>query len=78
MPQYGVCKALDGQEVAVPENWPAELPKPSPLQATPGCVCDNPMAAMFCPYGHMMECHYPMNCEQAQCSHLTRYREADL
>jgi len=27
------------------------------------------MACMFCSYGHMTECHYPLNCEQADCSH---------
>lgn len=30
---------------------------------------DNPMACMFCPYGHMMQCHYPLTCEEAECSH---------
>lgn len=29
----------------------------------------NSMACMFCPNGHMLECHYPMSCEEAQCSH---------
>jgi hypothetical protein len=28
-----------------------------------------PMACMVCPYGHMLECHYPMTCEEANCSH---------
>lgn len=23
----------------------------------------------FCPYGHMLECHYPNTCEEAECSH---------
>jgi hypothetical protein len=35
----------------------------------------NEMACMFCQFGHMTECHYPMTCEEAQCSHLARYEE---
>ena len=29
----------------------------------------NPMACMFCQYGHMTHCHYPLTCEEAKCSH---------
>jgi hypothetical protein len=29
------------------------------------------LACMFCPYGHMLECHYPLECEEARCSHFT-------
>ncbi len=29
----------------------------------------NPMACMFCSYGHMTHCHYPRTCEEAECSH---------
>ena len=29
----------------------------------------SPMACMFCQYGHMTDCHYPLTCEQANCSH---------
>lgn len=29
----------------------------------------NPMACMFCPYGHMTDCHHPQTCEEANCSH---------
>jgi hypothetical protein len=36
------------------------------------CICPNPMAAMACPFGHMLECHYPKDCEEAQCSHFIR------
>jgi hypothetical protein len=25
---------------------------------------------MACPFGHMLECHYPMDCEEATCSHF--------
>lgn len=38
-----------------------------PLNAT------NPIACMFCQFGHMLECHYPENCEESQCSHLEQY-----
>lgn len=30
----------------------------------------SPMACMFCSTGHMTECHYPMSCGEAQCSHF--------
>jgi hypothetical protein len=35
----------------------------------------SPIACLFCSTGHMLECHYPMTCSQAQCSHLARYEE---
>ena len=28
---------------------------------------------LFCPEGHISECHYPQRCQEAQCSHLERY-----
>ncbi len=28
-----------------------------------------PMACIFCPYGHMCECHFPYTCEEVDCSH---------
>jgi hypothetical protein len=36
------------------------------------CVCTTPMQAMFCPFGHMLECHYPMTCSEAHCDHYRR------
>lgn len=45
-----------------------------PPNENPKCVCfneaDNPMAAMFCPYGHLTECHYPLTCAEAMCAHF--------
>lgn len=61
-----VCQALDGAPVAGTDEV---------LQANPDCECFTPLAAMFCPYGHMLECHYPVNCETANCSHFQRERE---
>lgn len=37
----------------------------------------NPMACMFCPFGHMLECHYPYTCEEAECSHYQREVEEE-
>lgn len=37
----------------------------------------SPMACMFCPYGHMLECHYPLTCEEAECSHYQAELEAE-
>lgn len=36
-----------------------------------------PMACMFCPYGHMTECHYPYTCDEAECSHYLAEMEAE-
>jgi hypothetical protein len=37
----------------------------------------SPMACMLCPYGHMLECHYPQTCEEARCSHYLREVEIE-
>ena len=29
----------------------------------------SPTACMFCRFGHMTDCHYPLTCEEASCSH---------
>jgi hypothetical protein len=41
------------------------------------CVCPTPMAAMVCPFGHMLECHYPMDCEEAECDHFMASADPD-
>lgn len=33
----------------------------------------NPMACFYCTQGHMLECHYPLDCSEAECSHLVSY-----
>lgn len=48
------------------------MPTYPPPNENPKCICPNPMAAFFCAYGHMLECHYPLTCDQAQCSHFER------
>lgn len=35
-----------------------------------------PMACMFCEFGHMTECHYPLTCEEAECLHFQSEMEA--
>ena len=37
----------------------------------------SPAVCMFCPFGHITECHYPQTCEAAQCSHYLRETEAE-
>lgn len=50
------------------------MPKYLPPRMTPNCVCRNStMRAMFCPTGHMLECHVGMDCQTAGCSHLSGY-----
>ena len=29
----------------------------------------NVVACMFCTFGHMLECHHPLNCREANCEH---------
>jgi hypothetical protein len=33
----------------------------------------HPQRCMMCECGHMTECHYPFDCEHANCSHLHKY-----
>lgn len=37
------------------------------------CLCSNEMQAFFCGEGHLTECHVGMRCDEAECSHLSRY-----
>ncbi len=63
----------------------AELEKnsrfPTGIGRIEGGECEagalNPMACMFCPYDHMLECHYPYTCEEAECSHYEQEMEAE-
>lgn len=32
-------------------------------------------ACTFCQYGHMTECHHPLTCEEAECSHYVADEE---
>lgn len=38
----------------------------------------NPMSCMFCLYGHMLDCHHPYTCAQANCSHNQGELEQEL
>lgn len=37
----------------------------------------SPMACMLCPNGHMLCCHFPLTCEEAQCSHYQQEMGAE-
>lgn len=37
----------------------------------------SPTACMFCPYGHMTDCHWPLTCEEAECSHYQQEMEIE-
>ena len=54
--------------VTVPPPYP--YPKP---RENSQCHCRTRSAPMFCFTGHLTECHYPMNCKDAACSHLEKY-----
>lgn len=45
---------------------------PNPQVDNPKCVCPNPIAATFCMTGHQLECHFPKDCIEANCSHYQR------
>lgn len=36
-----------------------------------------PIVCMSCPYGHMLECHYPYECDEVECSHYLAELEAE-
>lgn len=43
---------------------------PTPFVMCPMLGFDVPrIRCMFCSYGHMLECHYPLTCEEAECDH---------
>lgn len=44
------------------------------MPANPNCTC-NPLQATFCMHGHMLECHTPMTCQEAQCQHYERSKD---
>jgi hypothetical protein len=46
-----------------------EIAKQLGVRGNEHCVCPQPINAMACPWGHMPECHYPMDCSEAECSH---------
>jgi hypothetical protein len=66
-PRYGPCKAMDG--------LPARYGTPLLTPANPKCVCPTALAAILCMTGHLLECHYPLSCEEAQCEHFFPGRE---
>jgi hypothetical protein len=35
----------------------------------------SPAGCMFCPYGHMLDCHYPKTCKEANCGHYQIEKE---
>ena len=57
----------EAKEMASKEVDSLEAVKTSTGQCPMGGT--SPMACMFCQYGHMTDCHYPLDCEEANCSH---------
>ena len=46
----------------------------APPSHAPVCPCrEAGSPGIFCPTGHMLECHYPLTCDAAGCGHLQRY-----
>ena len=45
-----------------------------PPRLTERCICKEfPIRATMCLMGHVTECHYPMDCALAACSHLANH-----
>jgi len=42
------------------------------------CGVASLVACMFCPYGHILECHYPRACEEVECSHCRQEMEEPI
>ena len=67
----------------MPEKHPdgyGYLPPPCTAYqlGTPGqrmCKCNNAFQAALCMTGHMTECHYPLDCEVAECAHWRHAQE---
>ena len=38
----------------------------------------SPMACMFCEFGHMTDCHHPLTCQEAECSHYRAEMAAEF
>ena len=55
-----------------------EIAKQLGIPGNPKCICPTPMNAMACPFGHMLECHYPKDCREAQCEHFLRSADEDF
>lgn len=60
----------------LPQTTSGRTVYPAPME-NPNCQCNNALAAFYCRTGHMLECHYPMTCSEANCSHMDNYGEAD-
>ncbi|MBA7688532.1 hypothetical protein ES703_97016 [subsurface metagenome] len=45
--------------------------------ATQNCPLEqvSPMACQVCYFGHMTECHHPLTCSEAKCSHYLKEEE---
>lgn len=41
------------------------------------CGAVTPVACSLCPTGHQLECHYPLTCEEAHCSHFMASQYVD-
>ena len=80
--EFNVAKAIeDTEKVLVDAGIPAEEAKrqateqvfsmgvTKTLQGDCPRGGASPMACMFCQFGHMTDCHYPLTCEEADCSH---------
>ncbi len=57
--------------MAAPAFSPTEYPRGIDLIDWGMCplLASTPMACMSCQFGHMLECHFPMDCEESHCGH---------
>jgi len=88
--EFNVAKAIeDTEKVLIDAGIPAEEAKrqateqvfsmgvTKTLQGDCPRGGASPMACMSCQYGHMTDCHYPLTCDEAECSHYQAEMEAE-
>ncbi len=66
---------VEASRVASKEIDSLGIVKTSTGQCSLGAT--NPLACMFCQFGHMTDCHYPHTCEEANCSHYQAEMEVE-
>lgn len=49
-----------------------KLPLPNP-----DCECPRIIQAMYCLTGHILECHFPIPCSEADCDYYRNDQEGD-
>jgi len=64
---------MDEDSIKKVEEMESISGKPSGIGKIDRGECErgaiNAIACNLCPFGHMLECHYPLTCDEAECGH---------